>query len=124
MLDKDAFNLARILEMEPNFLTDALDHEHDDQITSLSLTVEGDMDPRQFVTWIQRVIQKFEVDILRMKGVIAMENDEQRFVIQSVHMLIEGDSSAGRERKRRAAGFMGRNLPKDILREGFTRCRA
>ena len=45
VLDKDAFNLARILEMEPNFLTDALDHEHDDQITSLSLTVEGDDGP-------------------------------------------------------------------------------
>jgi G3E family GTPase len=127
VLDKDAFNLARILEMEPNFLTDALDHEHDDQITSLSLTVEGDMDPQQFVPWIQRVIQKFGVDILRMKGVIAMENDEQRFVIQSVHMLIEGDSQrpwqASEKRESRLV-FIGRNLPKDVLREGFERCRA
>ena len=73
------------------------------------------------------MIQKFGVDILRMKGVIAMENDEQRFVIQSVHMLIEGDSQrpwqASEKRESRLV-FIGRNLPKDVLREGFERCRA
>jgi G3E family GTPase len=127
VLDKDAFNLTRILEIEPEFLNDALDHEHDDQITSLSLTMDGDMDPQKFVPWIQRVTQEFGVDILRMKGVIAMENDDQRFVIQGVHMLVEGDSQRPwRAHEKRASRlvFIGRQLPKDMLRAGFERCRA
>jgi G3E family GTPase len=126
VLDKDAFNLARILEIEPEFLNETHEHEHDDQITSLSLTAERPMDPRKFIPWIQDMTQRFGMDILRMKGIIAMENDDQRFVVQGVHMLIEGDSQRpwehGEKRETRMV-FIGRNLPRDLLREGFERCR-
>lgn len=39
VMDRGAFDLARILEMEPNFLTGEDDHEHDDAVTSVSLRV-------------------------------------------------------------------------------------
>ena len=126
VLDKDAFNLDRILEIEPEFLTEDHDHAHDDQITSLSLTLERPMDPQKFVPWVQNVTQEFGMDILRMKGIIAMENDDQRFVVQGVHMLIEGDSQRhwkpGEKRESRLV-FIGRNLPKHLLREGFAGCQ-
>jgi G3E family GTPase len=126
VLDKDAFNLDRILEIEPEFLNEDHEHAHDDQITSLSLTVERPMDPQKFVPWVQNVTQEFGMDILRMKGIIAMENDDQRFVVQGVHMLIEGDSQRhwkpGEKRESRLV-FIGRNLPKDLLREGFAGCQ-
>jgi G3E family GTPase len=126
VLDKDAFNLARILEIEPEFLNETHEHEHDDQITSLALTAERPMDPRKFIPWIQDMTQRFGMDILRMKGIIAMENDDQRFVVQGVHMLIEGDSQRpwehGEKRETRMV-FIGRNLPRDLLREGFERCQ-
>jgi G3E family GTPase len=116
VLDRDAFNLERILDIEPGFLTEHHDHAHND----------GSMDPQKFVPWIQNVTQRFGADILRMKGIIAMENDNQRFVIQGVHMLIEGDSQqpwkTGEKRQTRLV-FIGRNLPKDLLRDGFERCR-
>ena len=126
VLDKDAFNLDRILEIEPEFLTEDHEHAHDDRITSLSLTVKRPMDPQKFVPWVQNVTQEFGMDILRMKGIIAMENDDQRFVVQGVHMLIEGDSQRHwkpAENRESRLVFIGRNLPKDLLREGFAGCQ-
>jgi G3E family GTPase len=67
------------------------------------------------------------MDILRMKGIIAMEDDDERFVIQGVHMLIEGNRQrpwkAGERRQSRLV-FIGRDLPKNELTRGFEACRA
>jgi G3E family GTPase len=126
VLDKDAFSLERILEFEPEFLSEEHAHEHDDQVTSLSLTAERPMDPQKFVPWIQTVTQNFGMDILRMKGIIAMENDDERFIVQGVHMLIEGGSQRTwrpDEKRETRLVFIGRNLPRDLLRDGFARCQ-
>jgi G3E family GTPase len=50
------------------------------------------MNPDRFIPWIQEVTQNLGMEILRMKGIIAMKDDNRRFVIQGVHMLIEGNS--------------------------------
>ena len=82
--------------------------------------------PDRFVRWIEDVTQRFGTDILRMKGIIAMQDDDQRFVIQGVHMLIEGDHQRpwkpGETRESRLV-FIGRDLPRDMLRQGFEACR-
>jgi G3E family GTPase len=43
-------------------------------------------------THIQTVTQDFGTGILLMKDIIAMMDDDQRFVVQAVHMLLEGGS--------------------------------
>ena len=63
-------------------------------MTSLSLVSDRPFNPDRFLSWIGDVTQRFGVDILRTKGVVAMKNDDDRFVIQAVHMLMEG----GRQR--------------------------
>ncbi len=88
ILGRDAFNLERILEVEPGFLTEEHAHEHDDGIASLSLVADRPMKPNRFVSWIQNVTQRFGPDILRMKGIASIEDDDRQFVVQSVHMLI------------------------------------
>src|SRR5882762_1949880 len=55
VLGRDAFNLDRILEIEPGFLTEEHAHEHDDEITSLSLTADRPLDPERFIPWIQGI---------------------------------------------------------------------
>ena len=124
ILERGAFSLDRILEVEPDFLDGDHAHEHDDEVTSLSLTSDHPMDPTLFFPWIQDMTQRFGVDIMRMKGIIAFKNDADRFVVQSVHMLLEGDHQRpwkdGEPRTSRLV-FIGRNLPKDALREGFNR---
>ena len=77
--------------------------------------------------WIEDVTQRFGTDILRMKGIIAMQDDDQRFVIQGVHMLIKGDHQRpwkpGETRESQLV-FIGRDLPRDMLRQGFEACPA
>jgi G3E family GTPase len=127
VLGRDAFDLDRILEIEPGFLTEAHDHEHDAAIGSLSLTADRPLDPERFNTWIQDVTQELGLDILRMKGIVAMKGDDQRFVFQGVHMLLEGGRQRpwkpGEKRESRLV-FIGRDLPKDRLAHEFQACRA
>jgi len=124
LLGRDAFNLDRILEVEPDFLAGSHEHEHNDDVSSLSLVGDQPIDPKKFFPWIQNIVQTLGKDVMRMKGVIAFENDPDRFVIQSVHMLLEGDHQrpwkADEARTSRLV-FIGRNLPKEALREGFER---
>jgi G3E family GTPase len=127
VLGRDAFNLDRILELEPGFLTEAHDHEHDEEIGSLSLTSDRPLHPEKFIPWIQGVTQNFGTDILRMKGIISMVDDDQRFIIQGVHMLIEGDRQRPwrpTEPRESKLVFIGRDLPKGVLKQGFEACRA
>jgi G3E family GTPase len=127
MLGRDAFSLDRILEVEPGFLTEEHAHEHDDEISSLSLVADQPMDPARFVSWIQDTTQRYGTDILRMKGIIAMADDDRRFVVQGVHMLIEGGSQRTwkkNEAPQSRLVFIGRDLPVALLKQGFEACRA
>lgn len=127
ILGRDAFNLERVLEFEPGFLTEEHGHEHDDAVASLSLTTEQPMDPDRFLPWIQTIMQQFGTDILRMKGIIAFKGDDDRFVVQGVHMLLDGGHQrawrADEKRDSRLV-FIGRDLPKDLLKSGFEACRS
>jgi len=127
ILEQGAFDLDRILEFEPDFLDEVHDHEHDEHVTSFALTTGDPLDPRKFLPWVQTVVQQFGVDLLRMKGILSMKDDEDRFVVQAVHMLLEGDHQRpwkpGEDRMSRLV-FIGRNLPRDVIEAGFLRCRA
>ncbi|MCM5552978.1 GTP-binding protein [Pleomorphomonas sp. NRK KF1] len=124
VLGRDAFNLDRILEIEPEFLDGDHEHDHDTAVSSLSLVSDDPIDPALFLPWIGDTAQKLGGDILRMKGIIAFADDPDRYTIQSVHMLIEGDHGRrwkpGEPRRSRLV-FIGRDLPMDVLRAGFER---
>ncbi|WP_331375420.1 CobW family GTP-binding protein [Sinorhizobium chiapasense] len=127
LLNRKAFDLEQILEVEPNFLEEEHQHEHDDHVTSFSLVEREPMDPAKFLNWLQTTVQAFGMDMLRMKGIISFVGDDDRFVVQAVHMLLEGDHQRpwkdGEDRVTRLV-FIGRNLPKDIISDGFFKCRA
>lgn len=57
-----------------------------DEIESAS----RELDPERFMPWIKMMVQRLGMDILRMKGILALKDDPDRFVVQGVHMLIEG----------------------------------
>ena len=127
ILNRNAFDLDRVLEFEPEFLDGAHEHEHDAHVTSFSLVTEMPLDPRKFLPWVQMITQRLGADILRMKGILAFRGDEDRFVVQAVHMLLDGDHQRpwkdGETRISRLV-FIGRNLPKDFIEDGFLKCRA
>ncbi len=127
VLGRGAFDLDRILEVEPDFLDEFHEHEHDDHVTSFALVTKEPLNPEKFLPWVGSITQHFGLDLLRMKGIIAFKGDDERFVVQAVHMLLEGDHQrawkAGEERVSRLV-FIGRNLPKDVIEQGFLTCRA
>jgi G3E family GTPase len=127
VLGRDAFNLERILEIEPEFLSENHNHEHDNEIGSLSLRLDRPVEPEKFIPWIEAIVQNFGANILRMKGIISMLGDDKRFVIQGVHMLVEGGVQREwrpNEKRESRLVFIGRDLPRDRLAKGFEACRA
>ncbi|MDP2121930.1 MAG: GTP-binding protein [Hoeflea sp.] len=127
VIGRNAFDLDRVLELEPDFLEHFHDHEHDDHVSSFSLTSDAPLSPERFFPWIQGVAQHFGMDMLRMKGIIAFEGDDDRYVMQGVHMLLEGNHQRPwkpDETRLTRVVFIGRNLPRAIIENGFARCIA
>ena len=155
VLNRGAFDLERILEIEPAFLETGdhhhdhhhdhdcapgctheshthhhhggLKHYHDEDMQSLSIAHDGAVDPEKFMPWINDLVQNEGPNILRSKGILAFANEPKRFVFQGVHMILDGDLQrdwkADEKRVSRIV-FIGRNLNKDALREGFLACAA
>jgi G3E family GTPase len=160
VLGRNAFDLDRILDLEPAFLEGdehdhhhdhddhhghdhghehgnhhrehqhahgGLKHYHDEEMQSISLRTDTPLDPDKFFPWVQDLVQKEGPNILRCKGILAFKDDEQRFVFQGVHMILDGDHQRpwkkGERRESRIV-FIGRNLPGKLIAEGFESCFA
>lgn len=95
-------------------------------VTSVSLR-GGEMDERRFFPWIQALTQEQGPNILRLKGIIAFAGDPDRYVVQGVHMIIEGDHQRPwREDEPRESRlvFIGRNLDREALSAEFAAAAA
>ena len=123
----NAFSLERILEVEPDFLDSDHDHDHDDDITSLSFVSEIPLDMEKFQTWFGELLRTKGQDILRSKGILDFKGEEERYVFQGVHMLMDaspmGSWPKGKQRNSRVV-FIGRNLDSMNLQEGFESCKS
>jgi G3E family GTPase len=126
VLNRGAFDLARVLEANPDFLTDD-EHEHNDEVTSVSFEVENPIDPEKFNAWVGVLLQDKGGDLLRTKGILNYAGDDRRFAFQAVHMIADGAFigpwRAGEPRVSRIV-FIGRNLNRPQLRRGFEGCQA
>ncbi|MDB5353505.1 MAG: hypothetical protein JWN86_4752 [Planctomycetota bacterium] len=102
------------------------DHEHDEEVTSVGIELVGDLDGKRINTWMGKLLQEKGVDIFRMKGVLSIRDDPDRYVFQGVHMLMDGrpDRPWGSEARHNRLIFIGRNLDRDALVEGFRSCLA
>jgi G3E family GTPase len=148
VLSRNAFDLDRILHLEPEFLeghdhdhgdghdhghgdghdhVGGLKHYHDEEMQSISLKSDQPLDADRFFPWVQDLVQKEGPSILRCKGILSFKNDNERFVFQGVHMILDGDHQRpwpdGEPRESRIV-FIGRNLPEEKIRRGFESCIA
>jgi len=150
VLERGAFDLDRILDIEPDFLEPGDDHDHDhhhhddhdhhhhdhdhghglkhyhdEEMQSLALRSDKPLDPMLFMPWLQNLVQAEGQKILRSKGILAFAGDDDRYVFQGVHMMLEGDHQRkwkdGEKRESRVV-FIGRELPEELIRAGFESC--
>src|SRR6185312_6665542 len=117
VLGRNAFDLDRILSIEPAFLEAEEDHHHhghdhghddhhdhdhghhhhglkhyhDEDMQSVSLKTDKPLNPDKFFPWIQDLVAVDGPSILRCKGILSFKDDPQRFVFQGVHMILDGD---------------------------------
>jgi G3E family GTPase len=125
VLNRGAFDLQRILSMQPDFLSGDHDHEHNEDVSSMSFEVEKPIDPEKFNAWIGVLLQDRGPDLLRTKGILNYVGEDRRFAFQAVHMIADGDFigpwKEGEPRTSRLV-FIGRNLNRPQLRRGFEGC--
>jgi len=121
VLDRNAFDLDRILAIEPDFLEGedhehhhhdhdhdhghghdhhghdhdhhhhGLKHYHDEDMQSVALKTDKPLNPDKFFPWIQKLVAEDGPKILRCKGILNFKDDPERFVFQGVHMILDGD---------------------------------
>jgi len=77
ILGVNAFDLNRALEIDPDFLGEDA-HEHDETVGSIALVEAGEL------------LRTQGPNIFRMKGILNIAGEDQRFVFQGVHMLFDG----------------------------------
>ena len=138
------FDLARIVSLEPQFLaageegdvahvhdehcghdTPGHDHRHDDEIASVSLTSHHPMDRSVLISWLEALVAAQGADILRLKGIVNLAGEPRRFVVQGVHMLLEGDLQRPwkpQETRTSRLVLIGRKLDARVLQAGFDSC--
>lgn len=99
-------------------------HEHDDEVTSVGITVPGDLDLERLNKWLSKLLREQGPDIYRMKGVLSIHKMPERFVFQGVHMLFDGrpDRLWGSQPRHNSLIFIGRNLDRTALNESFQAC--
>jgi G3E family GTPase len=120
VLGRNAFDLDRILDIEPAFLEaeeshvhehehgeshvhhhgdghkvvhnhGGLKHYHDEDMQSVSIKTDKPLNPDKFFPWVQDLVATEGKDILRCKGILNFKDDPERFVFQGVHMILDGD---------------------------------
>jgi G3E family GTPase len=100
------------------------DHEHDEAVTSVGITLPGDLQLEKLNGWLSQLLRVHGQDIFRMKGVLSVRGWDERFVFQGVHMLFDGrpDRPWGTELRHNKMIFIGRNLDRAALEGSFREC--
>ncbi len=119
-----AFSLDRALEIDPAFLGEEA-HEHDETVGSIAIVEPGEIDGELLNQWMSKLLEIQGQDIFRMKGILNLVGQEQRFVFQGVHMIFDGRRDRDwkpTETRQNQLVFIGRNLNEAELKAGFRAC--
>ena len=127
LLNIQAFELKRVLDFDPEFLSEDAEHQHDETVSSVGVKVEGSVNMMMLERWIQRLITEDGANLYRYKGIIAVKGFEKKFIFQGVGMMFSGGFSDvswkdGEKRESRFV-FIGKHLEHAMYREGFMACK-
>jgi G3E family GTPase len=120
-----AFDLRNALKLDPELLADST-HEHDADISCVSIRERGAMDATLFTRWLNALVQAQGKNLLRTKGIIDLQGEPRRFVFHGVHMTLDGRPGKpwGVDERLNELVFIGRHLDEAALRAAFAACRA
>jgi len=121
-----AFDLEKTLEMDPEFLNTEGEHEHDNSVSSLGVDLPGEVDIGLLQDWLGTLLKDKGTDLYRMKGILAIQGESQKYQYHAVHMLFNGTFTEewGDEERSCKLTFIGKNLNHEELRNQFYACMA
>ena len=68
--------VRKVDEVRPEFeRTWVAQHEHDDEVGSIAIECDGDIDIEKMNGWLSKLLAEKGVDIFRMKGFISIADD-------------------------------------------------
>jgi G3E family GTPase len=100
-------------------------HTHDDSVSSVGIVEERPVNPFKLNLWLSDLLRDKGADIFRMKGVLHLADNANRFVFQGVHMLFDGQADRpwrADEPRLSQMIFIGRDLDRADLNAGFRAC--
>ena len=100
-------------------------HEHDDSVTSVGIENDYELDVKLLDKWLSWLLGNRGTDIYRMKGILNIHGNEERFVFQGVHMLFDAISDRKwkpEEKRCNKMIFIGKNLNREELEKGIKSC--
>jgi G3E family GTPase len=128
ILNIGAFDLQRILTgLDPQFLVDQ-EHQHDQTVSSVGVIFDGELAIFELQAWISELMQTKGTDLFRYKGILAVKGEDRKYVFHGVHMLFGGsfleEKWTAQEKRTCKFIFIGRNLDREFLENGFKECAA
>ena len=76
LMGLDTFNLAKVMEKEPDFLDEGAEHLHDTTVTSISVQTEAPIVQAALERWIDKLLTDHGTDLYRYKGILNVQGSE------------------------------------------------
>jgi G3E family GTPase len=123
ILGVGAFDLSHTMAIDPDWL-EVQTHEHEPGLESVSLHRDGEVEAVRLDGWLGTLLEDGGDDIFRMKGIVAVADDNRRHVLQGVHRIFERRpvDPWGSEPRSCRVVFIGRNLDRQALEQGLAAC--
>lgn len=125
VINIQAFDLDKTLQMDEGFLDIESEHQHDSSITSFGIHIEGEFKLDELNEWISKLMMEKGQDLYRSKGILAIMDSDEKYVFQAVHMIMNISSSSelgmkhepwqDGEKRINKFCFIGKNLDKEKM---------
>jgi len=102
---------------------------HLNDVGTICLTSSHPMNQQKIIQWLGEMLWESanREDILRMKGVVYIKDEPNRFALQGVHDIFDLARTKvpwHQDERITKLVFVGRNLKEEVLSSGFNLCRA
>ncbi|MDP2629739.1 MAG: GTP-binding protein [Candidatus Harrisonbacteria bacterium] len=114
------------LEMKTVELSPESDHQHrhieDSQISSFVLEEDRPLSLGKLKEWLNSTLMIYSGDLLRYKGILRIQNEPRKIILQGVHTVFELSDGAlwkDDEEAKSEVVIIGRGLDKEIFESSF-----
>jgi G3E family GTPase len=132
VFDVRGFNLDNELDLATEEVCDGESHAHtsnhhhqDDDVKSFVFRSERPFHGARFVQFMTAMVNSFGPRLLRYKGILNMQGQDRKVVLQGVHQLMSHDLGAPwiqDEARVSKLVFIGIELPRDLILRSLQQC--